>query len=289
MTTNTWPTIKHGDRRINVPESLQGQGRAGRVVAVFADLKSEPDDAARLDTQILRGETVAIHGTDQDWTMVRSKRDNYVGWTKTKNIALASLSPDASGPTHRVTAPRTFLYPSPDMKSPRSGYCSMGSLVTVVEEVEVRGTRYGVLDDGTAIIRRHLGTLEQNASDFVTVAELLLHTPYLWGGNTAFGIDCSGLVQLALYMSGVKVMRDSDMQAATIGQPVQVGEDWQKLKRGDLVFWRGHVAIAQGDLGGVPHLIHANGYTMDVTSEPALQAVERIAGLWQMPIGVRRI
>ena len=174
------------------------------------------------------------------------------------------------------------------MKLPRTGYRSMGSLLEVTGKTETRGTRYALLSDGNVIIDRHISPLEAHADDFVSVAEQLLATPYLWGGNTGFGLDCSGLVQLAMLISGEAVLRDTDMQAATIGDPVQIGNDWEKLKRGDLVFWRGHVAIAQGRISGSSHIIHANGYTMDVTSEPALQAINRIAYLYEMPIGVRR-
>jgi len=283
MTGGKWPILDPRDKRLNVPENLSGKGEPARVCAVFTDLKPTPDDNAGLATQALYGEALEVFETRSDWSLVQCEKDNYVGWTLTENIG-----PRGEEPTHRVCAPRTFLYPEPDMKKPRTGYRSMGSLVTVTGEEETRGTWYAILSDGSAVIRRHIAPLNRNEPDYVSVAETLLHAPYLWGGNSGFGLDCSGLVQLAFGMAGKSVLRDSDMQAATIGKPVNVSKDWMDLQRGDLVFWKGHVAIATGNIDGIPHLLHANGYTMDVTSEPAKQAIDRIAYLYELPIGVRR-
>lgn len=261
------------------------------VSAYLVDLKSSPSPDGGLDAQLLCGDPVSILETRGEWAKVHAPFDlstsvnnpGYVGW-----VLASGLANEFVEPTHVVTAPRTFLYPGPDMKLPRTGYRSMGSRLTVVGEAQTRGTDYCLLSSGEAVVARHLAPVGQHAADYATVAESLLRTPYLWGGNTAFGIDCSGLVQLAMRMAGRPVMRDTDMQAATLGEPVDLGGDWQKLKRGDLVFWRGHVAIAQGDIDGEAHLVHANGYSMDVTSEPAKQAIERIAFLFELPTGVRR-
>lgn len=278
-----WPQIDPKDRRLYVRQSDLASADAAHVLLFFADLKSGPAPEASLDAQLICGDTVSVLEIRGDQARVCNSRDGYIGW-----VSRAALSSRPFEPTHRVTAPRTFLYPGPDMKLPRAGYRSMGSLIEVTGKAETRGTRYAILADGTAIIERHITPIDDFADDFVSVAEHLLATPYLWGGNTGFGIDCSGLVQLAMLMSGENVLRDTDMQAATIGEPVDIGDDWQKLKRGDLLFWRGHVAIAQGRINGSAHIIHANGHTMDVTSEPVEKAVSRIAHLYEMPIGVKR-
>lgn len=290
--TTTWPTLNANDRRTHITASEFANSSMARMGALFADLKPEPDPNAGLDAQVLYGEPIRVLNVNSEWTKIASQlgappeesKNHYVGWVPTSSIAK-----NLPEPTHLVSAPRTFLYPEPDMKKPRCGFRSMGSLVSVVAHAETRGTAYAILSSGEAIIERHVTALPKIAPDYVSVAEQLIYAPYLWGGNTAFGIDCSGLVQLSMRMAGRSAMRDTDMQAATLGEPVSVDKDWQNLRRGDLVFWRGHVAIAQGEINGEAHLIHANGFTMDVTSEPARQAIERIAYLYEQPIGARRL
>jgi cell wall-associated NlpC family hydrolase len=302
-----WPVLKPDDRRLNVgdggctvieaaggmaDETLPEGGRPARVTAAFADLYRRPGEGVQyasgngqqLEAQILHGEEVRSFERHRGYVFVQAVRDGYTGWTAETNLAELGVVP-----THWITAPRTFLYSGPDLKLPRSGYRSMGSLVAVTCEAETRGTRYLQLSDGSWMFAGHAAGLGEHAGDFVSVALRFLNTPYLWGGNTGFGIDCSGLVQLSMRMAGINVLRDSDMQAATIGEPVDPGTDYEKLQRGDLVFWRGHVAICEGrDAAEELRLLHANGATMDVTSEPLGAAIARIAHLFEAPIGVRR-
>lgn len=279
----TWPVIKSDDRRILVNANELKNAKSAYVSTFFQDMRKDPNSSCGLDTQILYGEKVLLLEQKDSWSKIQNLRDRYVGWLKSDGISMGDYNAN-----YRQIVPRSFLYPDADLKSPRIGYRSLGSEINIVEFIENNGTRYGQLSDGSYIIARHIAPLNDNADDFVTVAETLTNTPYLWAGATAFGIDCSGLVQLSMRLAGINVMRDSDMQAASIGTPIDLARNWNDLKRGDLIFWRGHVAIAQGQINNKPHLIHANGYTMDVTSEPAEQAIERIAYLYEKPIGVRR-
>ena len=147
--------------------------------------------------------------------------------------------------THVVSVPRTFLYPQADLKLPPwPASCRWARPSRSTGLAVTRGTRYACLPSRRgACPGASQAAWTTHADDFVAVAETLLHTPYLWGGATPFGIDCSGLVQLSMRMAGRSVLRDTDMQAETIGEPLDPGSDFSNLRRGDLVFWKGHVAI----------------------------------------------
>jgi len=219
-------------------------GKPARIVASVADMLGEPRPDAGLNTQLLRGDNVTVFDEAEGWAWVQAERDGYVGY-----VSGGFLGPRSETPTHMVSAPRSFLYSGPDLRFPRLGELSLGSSVTV--------------------------------KDF---AETLLMTPYLWGGSTAFGIDCSGLVQLSMRMAGRDVPRDSDMQAARLGEPVEAGSGYSRLRRGDLAFWKGHVAIMTDERT----MIHANGHTMLVSREGLAEAIGRIVYLYGGPTGFRR-
>ncbi|WP_292492621.1 NlpC/P60 family protein [Mesorhizobium sp.] len=254
-------------------------GRPARITASVADLRKAPRPDSGVNTQALFGDDVLVFEDAQGWAWVQAERDGYVGY-----VADNLLAARDHALTHIVCVPRTFLYPGPDLRFPIDRQLSMGSTVTVSGSAETRGTHYALLPSGQAIIARHLQPIAKLADDYVTVAESFLGTPYLWGGVSGFGIDCSGLVQLAMRMTGKDVLRDSDMQAASIGTPFEPGPNYSGLRRGDLVFWKGHVAIMTDERD----MIHANGHTMLVSREGLKQAVERIGYLYGGPTGFRR-
>ncbi len=254
-------------------------GKPARVASPVLDLHRRPDPSSGIDTQLLCGDEVLVFDESEGWAWLQSVADGYVGYA-----SAAAVTDAAPEPTHVVTAQRSFLHPAADMKLPPTCCHSMGAGLAIVGFAETRGTSYGLLASGEAIIAGHIAPLGAVVSDFVEVAERLLRTPYLWGGASAFGIDCSGLIQLAMRMSGSKVLRDTDMQAASIGSAIDPGPRLAGLRRGDLVFWKGHVAImTDGET-----IVHANGHTMDVAIEALAEAVDRIAHLYGRPTGFRR-
>ncbi|MBO1038362.1 C40 family peptidase [Brucella pituitosa] len=281
------------DRRLNAyrpdlaDERLSGKVEASRfttgtlmqVSASVVDLRSEPRPDSGPQTQIIFGDMVRVFEEQDGWSWVQAERDGYTGY-----VSSASLEKPTADATHMVIVPRTFIYPGSDLRFPHTKALSLGSRVRIVGSAETRGTQYALLENGEALIAGHLAPLDQHAADYVAVAETLLHTPYLWGGTSGFGIDCSGIVQLSMWVSGRKVLRDSDMQQNTLGEIVEPDADYSNLKRGDLVFWKGHVAIcASPDM-----LIHASGHTMTVTLEPLRDAIKRIAYLYDLPTLIRR-
>ncbi|TIW61566.1 MAG: NlpC/P60 family protein [Mesorhizobium sp.] len=254
-------------------------GRPARIAVPVADVRKAPRPDAGINTQFLSGDDVLVFEDIKGWAWVQSERDGYVGY-----VAANELGGREHEPTHVVCVPRTFVYPGPDLRFPIAGNLSMGSTLTVTGAAETRGTHYAVLSSGQALIAGHLQPVGDVAADYVSVAETFLGTPYLWGGVSGFGIDCSGLVQLAMRMAGRDVLRDSDMQAKGIGEPLEPRPDYSGLRRGDLVFWKGHVAI----MTDAETMIHANGHTMLVSREGLKEAVDRIGYLYGGPTGFRR-
>lgn len=251
-------------------------GTTARVCVPVVALRPQPDFARGIDTELLYGEDVTIFDRADGWCWVKAASDGYVGYLPEDAIADA-----ATAPTHIVVPQRTFLYPEPELRKPYKSVLSMGSRVHIAGEAEARGNSYLVLDDGTAIFSKHLQPLGAlDGQDYVDIAARFLETPYLWGGRSGLGIDCSGLVQLALQMTGRSAPRDTDMQAADLGEPIKRSD----VRRGDLVFWKGHVAIFEDP----ETIIHANGHTMTVARENFEAAVERIGWLYEQPTGYRR-
>jgi cell wall-associated NlpC family hydrolase len=232
------------------------KGEAAQVVVPLADLRLAPDGAR--DRQLLLGDAVTVIDREEGHAFVLSAKDGYCGW-----VAEAALGKGPE-PTHWVVAPASHLYAEPQVQAQDKAGVSLGSRVAVVGSWGAwANTPHGYMP------MAHLRPLGQWAPDPVQVAESLLGTPYLWGGNSRFGVDCSGLVQLALHAVGKPCPGDSDMQMA-VGRALTAND---KLKRGDLLFWKGHVAMVVTD----KLLIHANGHTMSVAHEGIRDAIERIS------------
>jgi cell wall-associated NlpC family hydrolase len=262
-----------------VPATAYVEGKPARIAVPVANVRRKPDSHAGLDTQLLLGDDVSVFEMREGWAWVQAARDGYVGY-----VNVGSLTDRHETATHVVAAPRSFVYSGPDLRLPQVEALSMGCAVTVVGQAETRGTRYALLASGEALIEKHLRLAGERPDDFVAVAETFVNTPYLWGGTSGFGIDCSGLVQLSMRMSGVDVLRDTDMQEQGIGELLDGGADFRNVRRGDLVFWKGHVAImTDGE-----NMIHANGHTMLVSHERLDDAIQRIGYLYGQPTSFRR-
>jgi cell wall-associated NlpC family hydrolase len=269
------------DRRVTPMTSrvahLSMRGQAGdlpltegvieNVVHSLVDLRSNPFGAR--ERQLPFGTEFCVIDRDQGHAFGFVRRDGYCGW----------LAQDALGhappPTHWVSSTGTHLYPAPRVQSPEVMALPMGSQVTVI------GFDKGFAQTPQGFIpQSHLFEIGQFRSDFAAVAAEFLGAPYLWGGNSRAGLDCSGLVQMSLHACGIAAQGDSDLQQV-LGHEIASGD---ALIRNDLVFWRGHVAIVVDETT----LIHANGYTMSVAYEQIAPSMARIAAQGGGPVTHRR-
>jgi len=244
--------------RVDAPRFAEGEQR--RVFTDVAPVRRMPRADGMLETEALYGETVTVYEDDAEgWSWVQLARDGYVGYVPT--VTVGPLGP---APTHKVRALRSFLFPGPDLKMPPVATLVTGALL------HVRGEKgpFALTDRG-AVPLAHVAPLDEAEPDFVAVAARFLRTPYLWGGCSSLGVDCSGLVQMALAACNISAPRDSDMQEAALGSPADPAGPFQ---RGDLLFWPGHVAIAED----ADTLLHANAHHMAVAREPLRPALARI-------------
>lgn len=264
---------------------LEGKVAAGRFVEGIlhevadpvAPVRRAPSPDAPLDTEALRGERVTIYETSSEgWCWGQLEADGYVGY-----LPQNALIAPKHAPTHKVAALRTLVFPGPDIKLPPLEALPLGARIALAKTDE----RFAWLASGGCIPAGHVVPLDFAEGDFVAVAERFAGTPYLWGGKTNFGLDCSGLVQVSLQAAGVAAPRDSDMQEGALGERIGGAEALTRLKRGDLLFWKGHVAIARD----ASSIIHANAFHMAVAIEPADEAVRRIRAAGSELTGIRRL
>ena len=244
------------------------------IEPVIPVLKQPRSDAMQV-TQALLGETVLCFGEQEGWAFVQLAADGYVGY-----VPANALSAAITAPTHRVAVPSTLRYTTPNLKSQPVSVLPLHAAVTVTGE----SGAYAQLHDGHFVWAKHLRPVDEAATDFVAVASQFLHVPYYWGGKTVQGLDCSGLVQIALQACGIPALRDSDMQEQSLGVALPL-DAINDLRRGDLVFWSGHVGIMLDR----ETLLHANGHYMQVVAEPLAEAVQRIAGVYGTVTSLRRL
>jgi cell wall-associated NlpC family hydrolase len=233
------------------------EGKMLTVVRGRTPLRGEPRGDAPLQSELLFGERFTVYERREGWAWGQAEADSYVGYLADEALG------EAPSPSHRIGALMTPLLPAPDLKTAALDMLPLGALVNIVSA----RNGYARLVGGGFVYERHLAPLETYAPDWVGVAEQFLGVPYVWGGKTQAGLDCSGLIQTALAAGGIAVPRDTDLIEKFL-----VHESKARA-RGDIVFWKGHMGV----LLDASRLLHANAFHGEVAIEPLEEAVTRIA------------
>jgi hypothetical protein len=252
------------------------EGEEFEIVEALAPMRDAPSSDTMLLTQALKGERVTIYDRNGEgfaWGQLNS--DGYVGWLPDR-----ALAKPGAAPTHKIIVTRTFAFPGPSIKLPPADTLVMGAMVTMVREE----APFAVTREGWYLPLQHVGSIERYQVDFVAVAERFVGTPYLWGGKSGVGIDCSGLVQVSLNAAGTGCPRDSDMQQDVLGRALGPAES-KKLQRGDLIFWKGHVAIVRD----ADTIVHANAHHMATVIENTKDAIARIKAAGSEITAIKRL
>jgi len=254
------------------------EGKAYEVAAAQAPVRNVASHEGELQTEALKGERITIYDTSADgWAWGQLAGDDYVGF-----LPASALRAAGPAPTHKVSALRTFVFPGPSIKLAPTETLSFGCQLVIDRIAEP----FAITVAGGHVPSLHLVPIGAKETDFVAVAEQFMGTPYLWGGKSSLGIDCSGLVQLALVACGIPCPRDTDMQEKALGSALAPAPEPAQLRRGDLVFWKGHVAIVRD----AATVMHANASRhMAVAVEDTASTIERIRTTGSEVTSIRRL
>lgn len=254
------------------------EGEPHRVVVGLSNLHFKPDSQSRVESQLLYGETFIVYEDADNWCWGQLTYDNYVGYVRKNTLAL-----DPWKETHLVSEPGTYIYSEPDIKQPPKGFASISSPVEIICEND----GFSKTSDGNWLFTKHLIPINSFGKNYIQYASKLLGTPYLWGGRSFHGLDCSSFLQIVCRLSGIHIPRDSDQQESVLGIPVEFDPlgDFSALRKGDVVFFPGHVGIYIDN----EQFLHANAFDMQVTIHNFTDVLDRAERAKSRVTSVRRL
>ena len=236
-----------------------------KIIKPSSPMRLEPSEASNLETECLFGETLTIIDKYKDWYYCKLLTDNYCGWVQKKYLG------EMINSSHRIVSNRSYLFTENDIKSTYINYLPLGSQIYVSDFDDFWSKVYlgiNIKQKFAFIPRKHIIKNENKISDWVSIAEKLLGTPYVWGGRNSIGLDCSALLQLSYQTYGENIPRNSIDQSLLSKEIIHKNEN---LKRGFVIFWEGHVGIMVDET----YCIHANAFHMEVSKEPLVKILER--------------
>lgn len=240
------------------------EGQAYHVTATIVPVHPRPSHDSALDTEALKGEIVRVFEIANGWAWAQLEGDGYVGYIPADMIGAGQSWPA----THVITSPQVFAYTTPNGAAKPSATLLLGTAFAAIGESD----DFLVLAEDGFVGKRHTASLGATEPDYIVTALSMLNAPYLWGGKSVHGLDCSGLVQLSLQRAGIKCPRDTDMQKRQLLGDLELGDDiLDKLQRGDIVYWPGHVGIMIDS----ENMVHASGTLMATGIEPVAAVAER--------------
>jgi len=251
-------------------------GQKLKIINNYTPIKCKPDSNSETISEALYGENFILKKIYKKWLWGKLETDDYEGF-----ISIDSISNKKYEHTHYVSKLRTYTYSKPDIKSVTTDILSINSLITIIDEIK----GFSKLNNNDYIFTEHIELESNKNNNYIDTAIKFTNTPYKWGGRTSFGIDCSGLVQLSLMSSGYKCPRDSQMQNKVLGKNIPIQTYHDNLKRGDLIFWDGHVGIMVSS----ENIIHANSFSMDTKIEKIIDADTRIKSNGNRISSIKRI
>jgi cell wall-associated NlpC family hydrolase len=251
-------------------------GIAKTVIAGRAPLHVEPSRESMRDSELLYGERFTVYEDKAGWVWGQAARDGYVGYTPSSSLGDAGPPAD-----HRIIALSTPLLRHASLKTSPIDMLPLNARVKVIG----REAKCLQVEGGGFVYEKHIAPLSYRAPDWVAVAERFLGVPYVWGGRTLAGLDCSGLIQTALEAGGIEVPRDSDQQEAALPHNVAATAELDNLQRGDILFWTEHVGVLLDET----RLLHANGFYGEVAIEPLRVAVARIEATANAITSIKRL